>query len=90
MLITYFILDNELTCWRIHCEPGNAVAIQISAHEDVEEVTRFLLQHESTAKLAWDIVMMILIIFSSFVNPLKIGEAKKTLMGPVVLLLLLS
>ncbi|CAM9716906.1 unnamed protein product [Ectocarpus sp. 4 AP-2014] len=45
----------------------------ISANEDVEEVTRFLLQHESTAKLAWDIVMMILIIFSSFVNPLKIG-----------------
>ncbi|CAM9952116.1 unnamed protein product, partial [Ectocarpus sp. 12 AP-2014] len=45
----------------------------ISAQEDVEEVTRFLLQHESTAKLAWDIVMMILIIFSSFVNPLKIG-----------------
>ncbi|CAB1102137.1 unnamed protein product [Ectocarpus sp. CCAP 1310/34] len=45
----------------------------ISAHEDVGEVTRFLLQHESTAKLAWDIVMMILIIFSSFVNPLKIG-----------------
>ncbi|CAN0099668.1 unnamed protein product [Ectocarpus sp. 12 AP-2014] len=45
----------------------------IAAHEDVEEVTRFLLQHESTAKLAWDIVMMILIIFSSFVNPLKIG-----------------
>ncbi|CAM9246327.1 unnamed protein product [Ectocarpus sp. 6 AP-2014] len=45
----------------------------ISAHEDVEEVTRFLLQHESTGKLTWDIVMMILIIFSSFVNPLKIG-----------------
>ncbi|CBN74810.1 conserved unknown protein [Ectocarpus siliculosus] len=45
----------------------------ISAHEDVEEGTRFLLQHESTGKLTWDIVMMILIIFSSFVNPLKIG-----------------
>ncbi|CAM9816253.1 unnamed protein product [Ectocarpus sp. 8 AP-2014] len=45
----------------------------ISTHEDVEEVTRFLLQHESTGKLAWDIVMMILIIFSSFVNPVKIG-----------------
>ncbi|CAM9669824.1 unnamed protein product [Ectocarpus fasciculatus] len=45
----------------------------ISAHDDVEEVTRFLLHHESTEKLAWDIVMMVLIIFSSFVNPLKIG-----------------
>lgn len=35
-----------------------------------------MLQHESSEKLVWDIFMMILIIFSSFANPLQIGETK--------------
>lgn len=48
--------------------------MQISAQDEVEEVTRFLLQHESSEKLAWDIFMMVLIIFSSFGNSVEIGE----------------
>lgn len=49
---------------------------QITVGEELEEVTPFLLQHESSAKLAWDIFMVALIIFAAFVNPLQIGETK--------------
>eukprot|EP00903_Cladosiphon_okamuranus_P006812 g6640.t1 len=46
---------------------------KISAHDEVEEPPRFVFEHESSEKLCWDIFMMILIVFSSFANPIHVG-----------------
>lgn len=48
---------------------------QISGEDNLVELPRFALHHESSEKLGWDIFMTILIIFTSFVNPLQIGES---------------
>lgn len=50
---------------------------QITVQDDTEEKGWFVLQHESSTKLVWDIIMMALIIFSSFANPLHIGEKQE-------------
>ncbi len=50
--------------------------MQISAQDEVEEMPRLLLNHDSSTKLAWDIFMMILIIFSAFADPVQIGETE--------------
>lgn len=52
---------------------------QISVEEETIKAHRFLLEHESAGKLAWDIFMVVLIIFSAFINPLQIGETKDRL-----------
>ncbi|CAM9312779.1 unnamed protein product, partial [Scytosiphon promiscuus] len=46
---------------------------KISSQDEAEEDSRFLLNHESSEKLAWDIVMMFLIIFSAFDSPMQIA-----------------
>lgn len=57
------------TCYR-HVTPSK----QISHTKATEEPYNYLIDHESTTKLGWDIFMMALIIFSSFASPLQIGE----------------